>query len=59
MAKPISQSRPAPSGLPRKINQAALKIGLPPDKVADWAVRPNGTIVLLSTNGMKFILPPR
>lgn len=57
MSKPADEAK-AP-GLPRKISQAALKVGLPPDKVADWAVRPNGTIVLLASNGMKFILPRR
>lgn len=43
--------------LPRKVSQAAQRIGLPAAQVLDWAVRPNGTIVLVASNGMKFVLP--
>jgi hypothetical protein len=42
---------------PRKVSLAARRIGLPEGKLLDWAVRPNGTIVIVACNGMKFVLP--
>jgi len=46
------------SNLPAFALQAAAKLGLDGSALQGWALRPDGSVVLLCANGMKFIVAP-
>lgn len=44
--------------LPPFAVEAAHKLGIDLTELRGWALRPDGSVVLLSANGMKFVVPP-
>jgi len=47
-----------PSNLPPFALQAAAKLGIDVAALQGWALRPDGSVVLLCANGMKFVVAP-
>lgn len=47
-----------PDDLPPFAVEAARKLGIDLTELRGWALRPDGSVVLLSPNGMKFVVPP-
>ncbi|MHB1385354.1 MAG: hypothetical protein ACYC6H_09200 [Bellilinea sp.] len=50
--------RSLPDDLPAFAAAAAQKLGIDLTELRGWALRPDGSVVLLSANGMKFIVAP-
>lgn len=46
------------SSLPPFAQQAAAKLGIDGSALQGWAQRPDGSVVLLCVNGMKFVVTP-
>lgn len=46
------------SNLPPFALQAAVKLGIDAAALQGWAQRPDGSVVLLCANGMKFVVAP-
>jgi len=44
--------------LPPFAAAAARKLGIDMAELRGWALRPDGSVVLLSANGMKFVVSP-
>lgn len=44
--------------LPPFAVKAAHRLGIDLTELRGWALRPDGCVVLLSANGMKFVLAP-
>lgn len=49
---------PPAADLPPFAVEAARKLGIDLAELRGWALRPDGSVVLLSLNGMKFVVPP-
>jgi len=46
------------SDLPPFALQAAARLGIEVAALQGWALRPDGSVVLLCANGMKFVVAP-
>ncbi|HWR66513.1 MAG TPA: hypothetical protein VN364_10365 [Bellilinea sp.] len=46
------------SNLPPFALQAAARLGIEVAALQGWALRPDGSVVLLCANGMKFVVAP-
>ena len=55
---PRSTKTSPPSSLPPFAMQAAAKVGIDAAELQGWALRTDGSVVLLCANGMKFIVAP-
>ncbi len=51
-------ARPTAADLPPFAVEAARRLGIDLAELRGWALRPDGSVVLLSPNGMKFVVPP-
>jgi len=44
--------------LPPFAADAARRLGIDPEQLRGWSLRPDGSVVLLAVNGMKFVVAP-
>lgn len=44
--------------LPPFAAEAARRLGMDPGQLRNWSLRPDGSVVLLAVNGMKFVVAP-
>lgn len=44
--------------LPANVVSIAQKLGIDLAELRGWALRPDGSVVLVSGNGMKFVITP-
>lgn len=44
--------------LPASVVTIAQKLGIDLTELRGWALRPDGSVVLVSGNGMKFVISP-
>lgn len=44
--------------LPPFAAEAALRLGIDTEQLRSWSLRPDGSVVLLAVNGMKFVVAP-
>jgi len=54
----LRSDRAVPAGLPEFAVRAAQKMGIDLSGLQGWALRPDGSTVLLAANGMKFVICP-
>lgn len=59
MARSKTKHYPPPAAdLPPFAVEAAGRLGIDLTDLRGWALRPDGSVVLLSSNGMKFVVSP-
>ena len=46
------------ANLPLFVEQAAARLGMDAAQLRGWAQRPDGSVMLLCANGMKFVVTP-